>query len=362
MEFPKLNLPPKDYSLLDSFADRNQSSTFAGKLYSVMTAYQKEHRARLTYESYDTQKQLKEKACSTVNAYYKEMRCKIDEEMQAYILEHDGNIDSWSDSDGDTVLRYENVGDAQFVFDYFGEDFTVTFSGNVARKSSKLIYQNHYRFPGTKKYLEAEEKRKQLENSVKNEKDTGGRASMVLGLIGFLYLLFGILSILGDMLFGWDGALYTFIEANTSTGIAILAGLPYVMYILIVGIFGELTDSMVVFFMVILLGACLIGMLFCFSYFSSGRKNVKALKLAKKELNRWIKSADYKKIAAENEELRKKNEDLAEQWHRAWYHWVCSIRDSAAEARTEEMKAFNDAFKEVVENTDFNALLKQKKG
>lgn len=81
MEFPKLNLPPKDYSLLDSLVDRNQSSAFAGKLYSVMNAYQKEHRVGLKYKQYDSQRQLKENACSTVNAYYKEMRCKIDEEM-----------------------------------------------------------------------------------------------------------------------------------------------------------------------------------------------------------------------------------------------------------------------------------------
>ncbi|HIT34002.1 MAG TPA: hypothetical protein IAC31_05175 [Candidatus Faecousia intestinigallinarum] len=359
MEFPKLSLPPKDYSLSDSLADKQQSATFAGKFYSVITAYQKEHSARLTYTNCDAQKQLKENACSTINAYYREMRCKIDEEMQAYILEHHGKIDSWSDSGGDTVLRYKQVVDAQFAFDYFGEDFAVTSSGKIARKSSKLIYQNCYRFPGTKEYLAAEEKRKQLKDRVKTEKNKGGRSSLLLSLIGFLYLLFNILFILGDMFFSCTGALDEFINSNM--GIAFLAAMPYVLYSLILGIFGELSRDMFLFFTVILLGACLIGMLLCFFCFRNSSKNVKTLKQAKKELNRWIKSADYKKIVAENEELRKKNMDLAEQWHRAWYHWVCGIKDSAEEGWTEEVEVFKNALKELAEKTDFNALLKQKK-
>ena len=152
-----------------------------------------------------------------------------------------------------------------------------------------------------------------------------------------------------------------------------IAALPYALYSIILGIFDGLSDPMSIFCIVLLLGACLIGMLACFACFRSCNTAAKALKQAKKELNRLVKSADYIKTAAENRELRKKNEDLAEQWHRAWYQWVCSTKKAAADAQEDwpeevraniEMmrKSFNqDAFKKQVDNADFNELLRQEK-
>ena len=364
MDLPKLTLPPKTYSVSDSIKDQERASTFAGELSAVISAYDRRHQAQ-AQDAVD-KKVLTSDACKKVNEHYKKMRGQIDQEMQTYILEHDGQIDSWADSAGEEVLRYRDVESAAFVFDYFGEDYAVSSSGKVARKSSGLVYRNAYSFPGTEAYNELEPEWHQLDDSFRKAKAACSKSSGLLSLIGLLYLLFGIVSVLGDILFGFGSVLDPIIEASDlSRSISIIAALPYILYSLIVGIFGGVSDRMAIFCIALLLGACLIGLLFCLSCFGQYRKNAKVRKRAKKELNAFMTRTDFKRIAAENEALRKKNEDLAEQWHRAWYRWVCSIKDSAKVAPKEAyevvMDAFKSDFEEKVASTDFNALLKQKK-
>ena len=37
-------------------------------------------------------------------------------------------------------------------------------------------------------------------------------------------------------------------------------------------------------------------------------------------------SGRYDRIVEESKELCKPNEELAEEWHRAWFEWVCSLK------------------------------------
>ncbi|MGN0479453.1 MAG: hypothetical protein ACI4GO_08455 [Hominenteromicrobium sp.] len=364
MELPKLTFPPKTYSVSDSIKDQKRTSSFAWKLSAEIAAH--DRKSWIDAQNAVNKKKLMPDACKKVNEHYKRIRGQIDQGMQAYILEHDGQIDSWADSAGETVLRHQDVESAAFVFDYFGEDYVDSSSGKAARKSSGLVYRNEYRFPGTEQYNKLEPEWERLNESVKKAKAGCAALSGLLSLIGAVYLLFGIVSVLGDILFGFGRVLDPIIEASDiSMSISLIAALPYILYALIVGIAGEVSDPMAIFCIVLLLGACLIGMLFCFSFFKSYRKDAKALKRAKNELHQFMVSTDFKRIAAENEALCKKNEDLAEQWHRAWYRWVCSIKDAAKVAPKETyeiiMDAFSSDFEKKVASADLNALIKKEK-
>lgn len=360
MEFPTLKLPSKDYSMLHSFSDRWEAGSFSGRLSTVIREYQKTHSITYDYKESDGISQRKEKMCSAVNSYYDDLRGRVDEEMQAYILEHDGRIDSWGDSAGETVSSDEGC---SFVFDYFGADYRITRSGEAVRKSPKPVYRNQYRFPGTDAYNSAEDERRSLEFGVKKAKEAGdGRFVAFLCLVGMLYLLLGMLLVLGDILFQLGSAIIDPIyEINTALGM--LVSLPYTLYALIAGIFGE-AGEMRIFLVVILLGACLIGFFWLLSGFKTCSEYAKALKKAKKALNCLIKSAEYKRIVAENDRLRRLNTELAEQWHRAWYDWVCTVKRSPADAAglDPSTRAVLNELGEQVGSLDFNELLREKSG
>ncbi len=88
---------------------------------SVMRAYEEEHKAISRYKSfsdtsYETKKRIaREAACHDINEYYDNMRRAIDLEMQKYIIEHDGVIDSRCDSEGAFVKSFEND---KYKFEY----------------------------------------------------------------------------------------------------------------------------------------------------------------------------------------------------------------------------------------------------
>lgn len=327
-EFPTLKLPPKDYSMEDAFFDKREKGSFANRLCTVMKEYSESNKASYSYKESDGIREKKEKICSAVNRHYNDMRCRIDQEMQAYLLEHDGNVDSWDDSTDDLISKAE---DCLFVFDYFGEDYKILHSGEAKRKSSRLVYRNQYQFPGTEPYNSAERRRRVLETDVRKAREAGdGGFVRLLCLAGMIYLMVGMLAILGDLLFHLGSVTIDLLYEKNST-LGILVSIPYTVYSLIVGIFGEF-GKMEIFFIVILLGACLFGFLYLLDYFKTCSKNAKALKKAKKALDSLIKSDEYRQTVSENDRLRRQNEELAEQWHRAWYAWVCSIKKSAAEA------------------------------
>ncbi len=371
MGFPKLKLPPKEYSQLKAYYDSEQAGTFAGRLRSVIDRYQENNGATISYSRGTGERELKQKACSRINDYYDGLRRNIDEEMQAYILEHDGTIDSWADSAGNMAVSYFE--DTQFRFDYFGADYTVSSFKKVARATSKLVYRNHYRFPGTQEYNAAMRQKEELEEKVSRAKGGTSGFSWAISLIGFLYCAFAVLSILGEIFFGVGEAIAAMhqsgvdgegVLASVKTAAGFIIALPVYLQVIIQGIFGELASSMATFFTILLIGACVIGALFCLSAFKEANSAAKALKRAKKELAALLKSAGYRKAVAENDALRKPNEELAEQWHRAWYDWVCGIRNKAAEAEDDDeadeaMEVFSRAFEEQVANTDFNQLLRQ---
>lgn len=373
MEFPKLKLPPKGYSRAQAYDDCEKSGTFAGRLHSVMNRYEENNVEKLTYSRGAGERAIKQKACALANDHYDSLRRYIDQEMQEYILEHDGQIDSWADSTGDIEVSYYKG--TRFRFDYFGADYAVSSFKKVGRTSSKLVYRNRYRFPGTEEYNEAASQREKLEEKVRDAKKATSTFSWIISLIGFLYCAYGVLSILGEIFFGIGEAIAAMYQsgvdgegalASVQTLVGFIIVLPVGLQALIEEIAGEI-DSSGIFCTVLLIGACVVGALFCLSAFWEYNGAAKNLKRAKKELAVLLKSPGYRKTVAENDALRKSNEELAEQWHRAWYDWVCGIKDKAAEADTDEVfdkadEAFQQAFQEKVANTDFNELLRQKIG
>lgn len=51
-----------------------------------------------------------------------------------------------------------------------------------------------------------------------------------------------------------------------------------------------------------------------------------------------VNSDEYKQIVSENNRLGKNNEFMAEQWHQAWFEWVCNTYHSSKEAKVNMRK------------------------
>lgn len=74
-----------------------------------------------------------------------------------------------------------------------------------------------------------------------------------------------------------------------------------------------------------------------------------------------VNSDEYKQIVSENNRLRKNNEFMAEQWHQAWFEWVCSTYHSSKEAESEYEKEFMNDLGKQIQKTDFNESIKKNK-
>ena len=78
--------------------------------------------------------------CSTINSYYNDLRSEIDQKIQSFIIARNGVIDSWPASFSEDFDICEG---GVTVFDYFGEDYKVSGSEQIVRKSKQLVYRNH---------------------------------------------------------------------------------------------------------------------------------------------------------------------------------------------------------------------------
>lgn len=356
MEFPKLKLPSDNYSVSQSIQDKKRMGSFADLFYTINRRYRQNH--PVSYASYGPESlATKRNACSKINEYHEKMRCNLDLEMQEVILERNGVIDSWPDS-SDGATTFDEI--YPFMFDYFGEDYVASKSGKIHRKSTELIYQNHYHFPNTKEYHSLQREKDKLKQNVNEAKKRGDGA--IVGFISLLlaiYLLLGLFIVVSQMFFHLGDKIFEpLYEINSQ--LALWANLPYTLYLIVVEFCGDSGNALIVC-SGILLACYVFGVLYFLSIYSTCKSNTKARKEAKKALNALINSDHYKQVVSENEKLRKLNEEMAEQWHRAWFEWVCKAKGCVREVDDAYTKEFFDNFKEKVDNTDFNELIRKEK-
>lgn len=333
MEFPKLTLPPKDFTLMDSRVAEFTPGTFANKFHTLLSEYEKEVVTAHAKEN-APEIVLSMSVCQAVNDHFQTLRKKLDREMQRFLLEHDGVIDSWPHPESYTVLSSRWAKHDPMVFDYFGANYEAMDDCHVKRKSDQRIYRYEYYFEETKPFQKMLAKEEDLKRQV-----IAGRAHLnplvPLGLVlGLLFCVLQALSILGEAFFGtgkevvtlllwWpnqpvDGILGFLKDA----GLYFLA-LPTNIYLNIVGYFFQ--GFLYTVIGIVLAAFCLLGAYACYCFLSDRWNYVREGKKAAKELKTFPTSPEYLKAKQdeENDEiLALLNNELAKQWHRAWYEWV----------------------------------------
>lgn len=343
MEFTKLTFPPENYRRLsdpgqgehvaESFAEKYDEAVTGclaagshctgpekGKLFLGQLIEDPEERAK--------------KTCANINEFFKETRQKTVQEMQEYLIQHNGVVDSWPDPACKIIFHYFDAPGVEFQFDFFGAEYVSDGKGNVKRASSKPVFYNDYHFPDTEDYLKMKEKESLLEKRVKEGKFKGDRIPRFFAFLGFLYCIYAALAVVGDVFFDFGNTLLSIVPQSPvgesvqslimNVGWLLLA-LPVYISQFLGSVCGDISGILEIISIIILIGVCLLGA-FCFQkYLAFYRKDRKEYNKAKKGLEKLRGSREYSRVMQENAALKKENEAMAEQWLREWYDWVCRM-------------------------------------
>lgn len=344
MDFPKLEFPSKEYQ---RFKDAEQGEHAAGNFAARYDAAVTHHFSKGTQSPSPKIKELllgqlykdadirAQKTCEHINAFFKEKRNDIVQEMQGYLLQHNGVIDSWPDPGYTMAFRYFDAPGPTFQFDFFGADYVPDGKGNVKRTSSKPVFRNDYHFPDTKDYRYMKEREEILEKQAKAERIKGDTIPRFFAFLGFLYCIYAAIAVVGDIFFDFGSKLLaimpptpkveTFLDFFRNLGWLLLA-LPVYIYQFLEDVCGDISGILVIIAAVILIGACLLGAFCCQKYLAFYRKEKRQHKKAKMELQKFRSSQEYSRVMQENAALKKAYETMAEQWLKEWYDWVCRTR------------------------------------
>lgn len=344
MNFPKLVFPPKDFRPINDWERRKHAEgSFAAKYGEVV-----DHHFSIGTQSsnhlikelllgylYEDAEERARKTCDHINAFFKDKRKAIIQDMQEYILQHDGVIDSWPDPTYFMFFRYFDAPGVTFQFDFFGAEFISDGKGNVKRTSSKPVFRNDYHFPDTKDYRYMKEREEILEKQAKAERIKGDTIPRFFAFLGFLYCIYAAIAVVGDIFFDFGSKLLaimpptpkveTFLDFFRNLGWLLLA-LPVYIYQFLEDVCGDISGILVIIAAVILIGACLLGAFCCQKYLAFYRKEKRKYKKANKELQEFRSSQEYSRVMQENAALKKAYETMAEQWLKEWYDWVCRTR------------------------------------
>lgn len=331
MEFPKLTLPPEDFTVMDSRVAELTPGTFANKFHELLSEYEKEGVTAHAKEG-APKVVLSMSVCQAVNDHFQTLRKKLDREMQRFLLEHDGVIDSWPHPESYTILSSRWAKHDPMVFDYFGTDYEALDDCHVTRKSDQRIYRYEYYFEETKPFQKMLAKEEDLKRQV-----VAGKAHrnplVPLGLVlGLLFCVFQALSILGEAFFGTGKDVVTLLRSSIQPVEGVLGfledaalyflALPTKIYLGVGSFFQGFLYTMIG---IVLAAFCLLGAYACYCFLSDRWKYIQDGKKAAKELKALPTSPEYlnaKQDEEDDEILALLNNELAKQWHRAWYEWV----------------------------------------
>lgn len=341
MRAEELKLPPKNYTLLQSWADAETPGTFAHAFHTALAEIEDSPQGNLTahYNEDNSSSQKAASVCATINGYHERLRRRLDHRMQQYVLDHGGVIDSWPDPVSVWSKSSDLVEGTRFVFDYFGEDYTADLFGGASRRSPDLIYRNTYDYPYDRPL---EDRRKVLEQVA----ETGKRERGFLPRLGYalvvLYCLFGAASILAELIAGRGQALMD-LPNQWGTGegaLSLVVGglwfvltLPLRLYLFAMDFFRNFpTDLIFILIPILFLGFLLFWVYIFGSTLVKMSKAARRGKTAQKKLDALLQSPEYRQARQREEEEKQ----MAEAWHRAWYDWLRSVRSKAVEYRDQD--------------------------
>lgn len=341
MDFTKLTFPPQDHRRLsDSEQGKHAAESFAGKYDAAVArcfategrGFGSDKRELFLGQPYKSHEEAASKACEHINAFFKKTRHTIVQEMQEYLLQHNGVVDFWPDPSCKIIFHYFEVPGVTFQFDFFGAEFVSDRKGNVKRSSSKPVFYNDYHFSDTEDYRKIKEKEGLMEKRVKEGKLKGDRIPRFFAFLGFLYCIYAVLAVVGDVFFDFGNWILSIapqspveesIQSLLSNVGWLLMALPVYICQFLESVCGDISGVLVIIAIVILIGACLLGAFCCQKYLAFYRRDKKQYNKAKKELQKLRSSQEYSRVIQENAALKKEYEAMADQWLKAWYAWVC---------------------------------------
>jgi len=270
--------------------------------------------------------------CTTFNLLFDNMRGVAAHTIQEYLIQHKGVVDAWPVWSAKCSYSIMGQKGEKYAFDYFGDTYEVTEKGEVRRKSDKFIYRNEYKFHGTPEYQKITDRKNELKSRLEVARHQYSLLYHVGGAALFGYMLLAIANIVADMAFGFGSILAKFFDAvqaatagnflgKAAQVVQFILMLPVYLHMLLKHFLGGRTAYWVA--AVLLLGICAMLACFVWTYYKSYRPKAKEVRQAKRKYQELVGSQEYKRVLKENEEERKKQEAFAEEWHRAWYDWVC---------------------------------------
>ena len=357
-EYPKLKFPQQQ-TLERAQMERwyGSGESFAGTVYAAMRDGEKEANKEIGSFSWrnDSHFYALESLATTVNGAYDLVRSKICDAAEKYLLEHDGIIDVWPDAVGEGVHQLTRE-DAEtektypvgtFIFEYFGDDYVEKLGGLLRRKKENFVYRSGLYTKGSywtldRAISEDSPKSKKLKKEMEEAQGKTNSLATLGTLVGIPYFALGALCILACMFFGFgdvitallaslermpaDSALRTVLNI-----LYIVAFLPGILY----GCIAMLEGKLYWILTVLLLLACAGGAVLCFFGYREFHELSVLARQAKKEYRDYMGNEKYKTQMREKREALTKQAEFAEEWQRAWYDWICSVRK--APDTTEEL-------------------------
>ena len=342
-EYPKLKFPAHQTLEAAHMARLDTSGeSFAKAVYAAMRSGEADgdkwidgFRNESYFFEYD-------RLANTVNHAYDLVRMRICAAAEKYLLAHDGVVDVWPDAVGEGVHQFSRK-DAEtgkvypvgtVVFDYFGDDY-VEKLGTLRRKKKGFVYRNGRvnKYNGIDGHAAAVKKSKELKQEMEEAEGRTNALAELGMLVGGPYLALGTLCLLACMFFGFGGVisgLFSSLEGMPGDSPArtllqilyIVVFLPGILY----GWIALLSGKLYWILTVLLLLVCAGGAVLCFLGYREFHEFSVLAKQAKKAWRAYIESDEYTLLMRENRETLAENTAFAEEWQRAWYNWVCSVR------------------------------------
>lgn len=334
MSVPTLKLPDEaDVDIL-SLGAAMEPFGFVSAFWESYEQSTSNHLPKYSYKENDRKSDIANNICQSINGYYDQIRREIDQDMQEYLLTHDGVIEAWPLSRASDTF-YDDTLDLNFRFDYFGTDYDFDWAkGSYVAKNKKpgRIYRNTYRFPGTEEYNQQCEKENALIQSIR-------KLQSQLGIFGFLWVVVlvyctGILlAQAADLVFHYSLPIYEWVhsledsnmEFTVSNIVQLLGTMLFLFPVSICGPFHQEAETLGIFYWLlagVMMAPFLAVGLWAAYHISKRHEKKRELSKFRKELKKLRTSAEYQRISAENEKIRQEQEAFAEEWHQAWFQWI----------------------------------------
>lgn len=341
-EVPELKVP-EDHSLLESWtaAEYGGEDSFPAFYQKIVKQAHGHHGVSVTYSyapGYEKYKRLSstdEEICKSLNDRDAYIRAEVASEIQRYLIEHGGRVDAWPDSAGQVVSSGgPGLESLKATFDYFGADYYSPERRVIRRTKKAPVYYNAYKFPGTSEFKEW----KQAEKDVKADRNERNSQIWLLfwTVVAGLCSLYVSLSLLTSLLIPSVGKYFliwkqTFSDfANGSLWLEILSLLNSIL-MFPATLLAVLNDELGFFWIpgLLMLGLGVYAIVWCIGQVKEERKKISSNHYDYKQ-HKEILRGDGKRIAEENDRLRREYEEFAEKWHRAWFEWVRTHKETSA--------------------------------